>query len=78
MFIETDEGRLQNLYLLQDVRVMNNSNDIEPDETIKYFVGYIQSNGMVILEGNYSTEAEAQDKVDEIKAKLLDEGGIVL
>ena len=41
LFIETNSGRLQNLYLLQDVRVV----DSRIQEN-KFAVGYVQENGM--------------------------------
>lgn len=66
MFIETDGGRLQNLYLLQDVRVISNE-----DTPTTYSIGYVQMNGEIILDGKYATEAEANTKKAEIVAKLL-------
>lgn len=66
MFIETASGRLQNLYLLQDVRVVDND---EVEET--YSVGYVQSNGVIIKEGTFSTYSEAETKVNEIKSSLV-------
>lgn len=64
MFIETDTGRLQNLYLLQDVRVIQNE-----DNT--YSIGYVQMNGEVIKELSFDSEETANAKRDEIVQKLL-------
>lgn len=64
MFIQTDEGKLQNLYLLQDVRVVLND-----DET--YSIGYVQINGEILKELSFETEEEAESKRQEIIAKLL-------
>ena len=64
MFIQTDEGKLQNLYLLQDVRVVQND-----DET--YSIGYVQINGEILKELSFETEEEAESKRQEIIAKLL-------
>ena len=66
MFIETEAGRLQNLYLLQDVRVMDNS---KKEGT--YTIGYVQMNGAIIQEGEYETFEAADSKREEIVAKLL-------
>ncbi len=64
MFIETDTGRLQNLYLLQDVRVIQNE-----DNT--YSIGYVQMNGEIIKELSFDSEETANAKRDEIVQKLL-------
>ena len=64
MFIQTDEGKLQNLYLLQDVRVVLND-----DET--YSIGYVQVNGEILKELSFETEEEAESKRQEIITKLL-------
>lgn len=64
MFIETDTGRLQNLYLLQDVRVIQNE-----DNT--YSIGYVQMNGEIIKELSFDSEEMANVKRDEIVQKLL-------
>lgn len=64
MFIETDTGRLQNLYLLQDVRVIQNE-----DNT--YSIGYVQINGEIIKELSFDSEETANTKRDEIIQKLL-------
>ena len=64
MFIETDTGRLQNLYLLQDVRVIQNE-----DNT--YSIGYVQMNGEIIKELSFDSEETANTKRDEIIQKLL-------
>lgn len=65
MFIETDSGRLQNLYLLQDVRVL----PIEDSD--KFTIGYIQANGAIIKEGRFDSEEEAETKRTAIISKLL-------
>lgn len=67
MFIETDEGRLQNLYLLQNVLVGNREND----ETSPYCIDWVQSNGLIIKEGEFATESAAETKREEIVNKLL-------
>lgn len=64
MFIETDTDRLQNLYLLQDVRVIQNE-----DNT--YSIGYVQINGEIIKELSFDSEETANTKRDEIVQKLL-------
>ena len=69
MFIETDTKRLQNLYLLQNIIVT------EPDEnaeTPKYTIGRVQSNGVIIKEGEFNTLQEAETKRDEIVESLLE------
>ena len=65
MFIETETGRLQNLYLLQDIRVIQNDEE-------KWQVSFIQMNGVAINEGEYDTEEEAQQIKEVEVAKLLD------
>lgn len=66
LFIETDGGKLQNLYLLQAVV------SIPSQETPnKYAVAYIQENGTIIEDLLYDTKAEADTKVAQIKQKLL-------
>ena len=69
MFIETDTHRLQNLYLLQNViaTVLD-----EEAETPKYTVGWVQSNGVIIKEGEFDTLQEAESKRDEIIEDLLE------
>lgn len=67
MFILTESGRLQNLSLLQDVKVTKTVLETET----KYHVGYVQINGEIINDGEYATMEEAQSKVDEIVAKLI-------
>lgn len=67
MFIETASGRLQNLYLLQDVTVI----EVVETENKKYSVGYLQSNGAIVEEGEFSTYSEAEAKVNEIKSLLV-------
>lgn len=64
MFIETTSGRLQNLYLLQDIRVVE-------EDSEKYSVGYIQSNGAVIVDETFDTLSEAEARVNEIKSSLI-------
>lgn len=66
MFFETDEGKLLNLTLLQNVQVINSSNDIN-----KYSIGYFQINGEILEEGSFNTELEALNALDTIKTKLL-------
>ena len=56
MFILTESGRLQNLTLLQDVKVTSTTKD----ELTKFHVGYVQINGEIINEGEYSSIEEAQ------------------
>lgn len=68
MFIETDAGRLQNLYLLQDVRIVDN----EDNEENPYSIGYVQSNGVIIKEGEFATYEAAEAKRQEIADKLLE------
>ena len=68
MFIETDTGRLQNLYLLQNVIVTDNDNN----EEYPYAIGWVQSNGVIIKEGEFSTLEAAQSKRDDIIESLLD------
>ena len=65
MFIKTETGRLQNLYLLQDVRVIKNE-----DNT--WSVSFIQMNGVAINEGRYATEEEANSVKEKEVAKILD------
>ena len=64
MFIQTDTGRLQNLYLLQDIRVITND-----DNT--FSIGYVQMNGEIIKELSYDTEEDAKTKRQEIINKIL-------
>jgi len=64
MFIETINGRLQNIMLLQDVIVVNNE-----DNT--FSIGYLQANGEVIKEGVYNTEEDANTVKESIYATLL-------
>lgn len=73
MFIETNSGRLQNLYLLQDVRVMENDKKLDSEE-LTYAVAYVQMNGVVIKEGAYATQEEAEAIRQEVVAKLLATG----
>lgn len=65
MFIETETGRLQNLYLLQDVRVTKNEDDT-------WSVSFIQMNGVAINEGRYTTEEEANSVKEAEVTKILD------
>ena len=62
MFIKTETGRLQNLYLLQDVRVIKNEDDT-------WSVSFIQMNGVAINEG---TEEEANSIKEKEVTKILD------
>lgn len=64
MFIETIEGRLQNVILLQDVIVIEND-----DET--YSIGYVQVNGEVIKEGEYNSSSDAESERQNIYDSLL-------
>lgn len=68
MFIETDTKRLQNLYLLQNIIVTELD---ENAETPKYTIGWVQSNGVIIKEGEFNTLQEAETKRDEIVESLL-------
>ena len=69
MFIETDTKRLQNLYLLQNIIVTELDEDAE---TPKYTIGWVQSNGVIIKEGEFNTLQEAEIKRDEIVESLLE------
>lgn len=69
MFIETDTKRLQNLYLLQNIIVTELD---ENAETPKYTIGWVQSNGVIIKEGEFNTLQEAETKRDEIVESLLE------
>ena len=69
MFIETDTKRLQNLYLLQNIIVTELD---ENAETPKYTIGWVQSNGVIIKEGEFNTLQEAEIKRDEIVESLLE------
>jgi len=73
MFIETNNGRLQNLYLLQDVRVIENEKKLDSDE-LTYAVAYVQMNGVIIKEGAYATQEEAEAIRKDIVAKLVATG----
>ena len=64
MFYECENGRLHNLFLLQNIRVIKND-----DNT--YSIGWIQSNGAIVKEYNYSTEEEANTKYTSLKSELL-------
>lgn len=64
MFIETIDGRLQNLTLLQDVIVVKNEDDT-------YSIGYVQVNGEVIKEGTYDSEENAVSAKESIIDDLL-------
>ena len=66
MFIETETGRLQNLYLLQDLAIEENENGT-------FSVIFIQMNGVKIKEGEYATEEEAENILETEKEKLLAE-----
>lgn len=66
LFIETDGGKLQNLYLLQAV-VSIPSQEV-PE---KFAVAYVQENGTIIEDELYDTKSEADAKVAEVREKLL-------
>ena len=66
LFIETNSGRLQNLYLLQDVRVI----DSKVQEG-KFAVGFIQENGMIIEDEIFDTYEEADEVVQDVREELL-------
>lgn len=67
LFIETNSGKLQNLYLLQDVRVVDSR--IQED---KFAVGFVQENGMIIEDEIFDTYEEADEVVQEIRQQLLE------
>ena len=67
MFITTDSGRLQNLYYLQDVKVVSCEE--------KYYIGWVQVNGVIIKDGEFNTEEAANAKLEEIKEELLGQEG---
>ena len=67
LFIETNSGRLQNLYLLQDVRVIDSR-----IQEGKFAVGYIQENGMMIEDEVFDTYEEADTEVQKARQKLLE------
>lgn len=64
MFYECENGRLQNLYFLQNIQVISNE-----DNT--YSIGWVQSNGAIIKEYRFNTEEEADAKYTDLKDKLL-------
>jgi len=64
MFIETINGRLQNVTLLQGVIVVKNEDDT-------YSIGYVQVNGEVIKEGTYDSEENAVSVKESIIDDLL-------
>ena len=64
MFIETETGRLQNLFLLQDVIITKNDDDT-------FCIGYVQANGEIIKEGSYNSIESAETAKAAIYAKLL-------
>ena len=66
MFIETGKGRLQNLYMLQDVRVVDSK--IEEN---KFAVAYVQANGMVVEDETFDTYEEADVVVQSVKESLI-------
>lgn len=65
MFYKCENGRLQNLFYLQNVIV------VESDTENKYSVGWVQSNGTIIKEYDFNTEEEAKAKVETIINILL-------
>ena len=66
MFIETGAGRLQNLYLLQDVRVI----DSQVQEG-KFAVAYVQENGVIIEDQLFDTYEDADEVVQDVREELL-------
>jgi len=66
LFIETNSGRLQNLYMLQDVRVVDSK--IEEN---KFAVAYVQANGMIIEDEIFDTYEEADSVVQSVKSTLI-------
>lgn len=66
LFIETNSGRLQNLYLLQDVRVV----DSQIQEG-KFAVGFVQENGIIIEDELFDTYEDAENAVESVKEELL-------
>ena len=66
MFIETGRGRLQNLYMLQDVRVVDSK--IEEN---KFAVAYVQANGMIVEDETFDTYEEADAVVQSVKESLI-------
>lgn len=66
MFIETGKGRLQNLYMLQDVRVVDSK--IEEN---KFAVAYVQANGMIVEDETFDTYEEADAVVQSVKESLI-------
>ena len=65
MFIKTDSDRLQNLYYLQNV-IIEEDND-------KFYIGWVQTNGVVIRDGEYDTYNEAETKLNDIIDSLTEE-----
>ena len=68
LFIETKSGKLQNLYLLQDVRAIESEEEPE-----KYALAYVQENGVILEDMLYDTMEEAEAAVEEVKAEILGE-----
>ena len=68
LFIETKSGKLQNLYLLQDVRAIESEEEPE-----KYARAYVQENGVILEDMLYDTMEEAEAAVEEVKAEILGE-----
>ena len=66
LFIETEAGKLQNLFLLQDVRAL--PSEIEPE---KFALAYIQENGTIIEDVLYDTIEEAEEKAESVREELL-------
>lgn len=72
MFIRTDAGRLQNLYLLWDIVVLTNTtSDSEGKPVTKYSIGWVQTNGEVKSEGEFTTLEDANTKKESIITMLL-------
>ena len=68
LFIETNSGRLQNLYLLQGIEAVHSRT-----QEGKFAVGYIQSNGVIIEDEIFDTLEEAMSEVENAREQLLEE-----
>ena len=68
LFIETEGGRLQNLFLLQDIRVV----DSQIQEG-KFAAAYVQENGVIIEDQVFNTYEEADSAVQSARESLLEE-----
>lgn len=65
MFIQSDEGRLINLFLLQSVITVFNR------ITGKYQIAYLHTNGVITRELSFDTKEEAETKKQSIINSLL-------